>query len=97
MDAGVTEALVDLREAGGVVEALRTQAGEAVDAVHTGSAVVAGVDGALVDVDVTHGACAQPSKFHTNGFIRCLQQGVLAAFRAKIRRHLEIMVAGNDS
>lgn len=59
VDAGVAEALVDLREAGGVVEAVGTQAGEAVDAVHAGAAVVAGVDGALVDVDVAHGACAE--------------------------------------
>lgn len=61
MDAGVAEALIDLQEASGVVEAVRTQAGESVDAVDTGAAVVAGVDGALVDVDVAHGACAQPS------------------------------------
>lgn len=40
------------------MEAVRTQAGKAVDAVDTGAAVVAGVDGALVDVNVTHGACA---------------------------------------
>ena len=56
VDAGVTEALVDLGEAGGVMVTLGTHAGEAVDAVDAGAAVVAGVDGALVDVDVTHGA-----------------------------------------
>lgn len=69
VDAGVAEALVDLREADGVVVAVRTQAGEAVDAVHTSAAVVAGVDGALVDVDVTHGACAEPTKSHTPGCV----------------------------
>lgn len=36
---------------------LRTHAGEAVDPVNAGAAVVTGVDGALVDVDVTHGPC----------------------------------------
>lgn len=56
VDAGVAEALVDLGEAGGVVVTLRAHAGEAVDAVDTGAAIVAGVDGALVDVDVAHGA-----------------------------------------
>lgn len=53
----VAEALVDLREAGGIVVTFWTYAGEAVYAVNAGAAVVAGVDGALVDVNVTHGAC----------------------------------------
>lgn len=57
VDAGVAEALVDLGEAGGAVVTFWTHAGEAVDAIDAGAAVVAGVDGALVDVDVTHGAC----------------------------------------
>lgn len=69
VDTGVAQALVDLREASGVVEAVRAQAGEAVDAVHAGAAVVAGVDGALVDVDVAHGACAESTKGHTTGFM----------------------------
>lgn len=56
MNARIAEALVDLREAGGVVVTLRTCAGEAVDAIDTGSAVAAGVAGTLVNVDVTHGA-----------------------------------------
>lgn len=56
VDAGVAEALVDLGEAGGVLVTVGTRAGEAVDAIDAGAAVVAGVDGALVDVDVTHGA-----------------------------------------
>jgi len=56
VDAGVAEALVDLGEAGGVLVAVWTRAGEAVDAVDAGAAVVAGVDGTLVDVNVTHGA-----------------------------------------
>lgn len=54
VDAGVAQALVDLREAGGVVVAVRTNAGEAVDAVDAGAAIVAGVDGALINVNVTH-------------------------------------------
>lgn len=85
VDAGVAEALVDLREADGVVVAVRTQAGEAVDAVHTSAAVVAGVDGALVDVDVTHGACAEPTKSHTPGCVHHPQQCILAIFTGKIR------------
>lgn len=56
VDTGVAEALVDLREAGGVVVTLGTHAGEAVDAIDTGATVVARIDGALIDVDVTHGA-----------------------------------------
>lgn len=56
VDAGVTEALVDLGEARGVVVPLGTDAGEAVDAVDAGAPIVAGVDGALVDVDVAHGS-----------------------------------------
>lgn len=56
MDARVAETLVDLRETGGVLVTLRTHAGEAVDAVDAGAAVVARVDGAFVDVDVTHGS-----------------------------------------
>lgn len=82
VDAGVAKALVDLREAGGIVEAIRTQAREAIDFVHTGAAVVAGVNGALVNVDVTHGACTQPSQHHK----QYCQQGILAAFRAKKRQ-----------
>ena len=39
VDTRVAEALVDLREAGGVVVTFRTHAGEAVDAVDTGAAV----------------------------------------------------------
>lgn len=57
VDAGVAQTLVDLGEAGGVVVAVRTHAGEAVDAVDAGAAVVARVDGALVDADVAHGSC----------------------------------------
>lgn len=89
VDAGVAEALVDLREADGVVVAVRTQAGEAVDAVHASAAVVAGVDGALIDVDVTHGACAEPTKSHTTGCVHHPQLCVLAIFTAKIRTDRE--------
>lgn len=55
VDAGVTEALVDLRETSGVVVSLGTDTGEAIDAIDTSAPIVAGVDGALVDVDVAHG------------------------------------------
>jgi len=54
MDAGIAQALVDLGEAGGIVVTVRTHAGEPIDAVDAGATIVAGVDGALVDVDVTH-------------------------------------------
>lgn len=54
MDAGVAATLVHLGQAGGVVVALRTQAGEAVGAVHTRAPVVTRVNGTLVDVDVAH-------------------------------------------
>jgi len=54
VDAGVAAALVHLRQTGGVVVALGAQAAEAVDAVHARAPVVTGVDGAIIDVDVTH-------------------------------------------
>lgn len=54
VDAGVAATLVHLRQTGGVVVALRTQAGEAVDAVNARAPVVAGVDGTLINVNVTH-------------------------------------------
>lgn len=54
MDAGVAVALVHFGQALGVMEALGAEAGEAVDAVLAGAPVVAGVAGALVDVDVAH-------------------------------------------
>lgn len=57
VNTGVAKALVDLGEAGVVMVTLRTRAGEAVNAIDTGAAVVAGVDGALVDVNVTHSTC----------------------------------------
>lgn len=63
VDAGIAEALVDLGEAGGVMVTFWTHAGEAVDAIDAGAAVVAGVDGALVDVDVTHGPCKKKKDF----------------------------------
>lgn len=59
VDAGITEALVDLGEAGGVMVTLWTQAGEAVDAVDTSATIVARVDGALIDVNVTHSPCEE--------------------------------------
>lgn len=54
VDAGVAAALVDLRQARGVMVALGATAGEAVDAVLTGAPVVTGAAGTLVDVDVAH-------------------------------------------
>lgn len=57
MDAGVAEALIDLGEAGGIMVTFWTHAGEAVDAIDARAAIVAGVDGTLVDIDVTHGTC----------------------------------------
>lgn len=54
MDAGVAVALIHFGQALGVVEALGAEAGEAVDAVLARAPIVAGVAGALVDVDVAH-------------------------------------------
>lgn len=54
MDTGVAATLVHLRQAGGVVVALRAQAGEAIDAIDTSASVVTRVDGTFIDVDVTH-------------------------------------------
>lgn len=54
MDAGIAATLVHLRQTGGVIVALWAQAGEAVDAIDACAPVVTGVDGALIDVDVTH-------------------------------------------
>ena len=56
VDTGVAATLVHLCQAGGVVVALRAQAGEAADAVDAGAAVVARVDDTVVDIDVAHGA-----------------------------------------
>lgn len=55
VDAGVAETLVDLGEAGGILVAVRTLAGERVDAVDTGAAVPAGVYSTLIDINVAHG------------------------------------------
>lgn len=57
MDTGVTAALIHLRQTGGVVVALRTQACEGVDPVDAGSSIVTRVDGAIINIDVAHGAC----------------------------------------
>lgn len=57
VDAGVAQALVDLREAGGVVVTVRANAGEAVDSVDAGASVSAGVGGTFIDVNVTHRTC----------------------------------------
>ena len=65
VDAGVAAALVDLRQAGGVVVALGAAAGEAVDAILTGAPVVAGAVRTLVNVDVTHTPCGRPSSSDT--------------------------------
>lgn len=57
MDAGVTVALVDLRQARRVVVALGAAASEAGDAVLTGAPVVAGAARTFVNVDITHAPC----------------------------------------
>lgn len=57
MDAGVAATLVHLRQTGGVVVALRAEAGEAIDAVNTRAPVVTGIDGTVVNIDVTHCSC----------------------------------------
>lgn len=54
VDAGIAEALVHLREARSIMVAFRARAGEAVDAVETGAAIVTWVVGTFIDVDVTH-------------------------------------------
>lgn len=63
VDAGIAEALVDLREAGGIMVTFWTHAGEAVDAIDAGATVVAGVDGTLVDVNVAHGPYKEKKEF----------------------------------
>lgn len=57
MDAGVTVALVDLRQACRVVVALGAAASEARDAILTGAPVVAGAARTFVNVDITHAPC----------------------------------------
>lgn len=54
VDAGVAATLVHLRQTGGIVVALWAQAGKAVDAIDACASIVTGVDGTLIDVDVTH-------------------------------------------
>lgn len=54
MDAWVAPTLIHLRQTSSVVVALRAQAGEAVNSVDTSPSVVTGVDGTVIDVDVTH-------------------------------------------
>lgn len=59
MDAGVTVALVDLRQARGVMVALGAAASEARDAILTSSPVVAGAARTFVNVDITHASCGR--------------------------------------
>lgn len=54
MDAGVTVALVDLRQACGVMVALRAAASEARDAILTSTPVVAGAARTFINVDIAH-------------------------------------------
>lgn len=54
VDARVAPTLVHLRQTGGVVVALRAQAGEAVDSIDASTSVVTWVDGTVVNVQVTH-------------------------------------------
>lgn len=57
MDAGVTVAFVDLRQACRVMVALGAAASEARDAILTGAPVVAGAARTFVNVDITHAPC----------------------------------------
>lgn len=57
VDAGVTVALVDLGQARGVMVALGAAAGEARDAILTGTPIVAGAACTLINVDVAHAPC----------------------------------------
>lgn len=57
MDAGVTVALIDFRQACGVMVALRAAAGEARDAILTGTPIVAGAACTLINVDIAHASC----------------------------------------
>lgn len=54
VDAGVATTLINLRQTGGIIVALWAEAGEAVDAINTGTPVVTWVDGTFINVDVTH-------------------------------------------
>lgn len=54
MDAGVTATLIHLGQTGGIIVALWAQTGEAVDPVNTCPPIVTGVDGTVINVDVTH-------------------------------------------
>lgn len=54
MDAGVAATLIHLGQTGDVVVALWAQAGEAVDAIDACAAVVTGIDGTFINVDVAH-------------------------------------------
>lgn len=57
MDAGVTATLIHLRQTGGIVVTLWAQAGETVYPINTCAPIVTGVDGTIIDVDVTHCPC----------------------------------------
>lgn len=62
MNARVTETLVELRLAGGVMIAIRALTGEPVDSIDTRSSIVTGVDGTLIDIEVTHFSCVGKKK-----------------------------------
>lgn len=57
MDTRVAAAFVHLWQTGGIVVTLGTEASEAVDPVNARAPVVAWIDGTVIDVNVTHGAC----------------------------------------
>lgn len=59
VNARVTDTLVELRLTGGVMIAIRALAGETVDSIDTRSSVVTGVDGTLINIDVTHLSCVK--------------------------------------
>lgn len=63
MDTRVAAAFVNLRQTGGIVVALWTEASEAVDAINACAPVVAWVDGTVIDVNVAHCACKKVKEY----------------------------------
>lgn len=57
MDTGVADTLVHLGQTGGIIVALWTKTREAVDTINACASVVTGIDGTVINVDVTHSAC----------------------------------------
>lgn len=57
MNARVTNTLIELRLAGGPMIAIKTLTGKTVDSIDTRSSIVTGVDGTLINIEVTHFSC----------------------------------------